>query len=84
MWSRENLDQFVTDTFGADNANLGCHLCDGSKRRGVNGKFQICRKSNGAQHSQLVFGEPLPRLANRPHHLPLNVRPPANIINDPR
>jgi len=80
--ARENLRQLVPDSLRADHANFPGQRRHRRQRGRLDQPIQIGRKPHTPQQAEFVFREPGARIANGPHHVPLDVRPAAHEIND--
>ena len=75
--------QLIAYSLGADFSDEPGARFDGGGGRRLNREAEPRREANRPHHPQVVFAEPEIRLADRPDDSPLEVAPPAHIIEEP-
>lgn len=77
----QNLADFRGDPLPTDDGDLVGHPADGLPRLGIQLEIEPGGKTHGSQHPQLVLGESLHRIADRPDPPALDVFAAADVID---
>jgi len=80
--SGEDFGEFLADTLGADDVDLGSHFLDGVEGVRLDLVAERCGESDAAQHSQFVLGQSLMGGADGADDSPLDVSLSADKVND--
>ena len=81
--AHQDFAEFVPDPLGADPPDGGGLTPDGREGRLIDRKIERGREADGPEHPQVILGESLLRIADRPDKTPLDVAAPLHMIDDP-
>ena len=77
---RQHATQLLGDAFGTDDRDLAGHRADRRLGSRVDGQREAGRHADAAEHTQLVFREAMPRLADGAEDLRVEIGPATNIV----
>ena len=81
--ARQYPIELLPDTFGADPADGGRLSPDSGQGRRVEYKSKRSGKADCPQHPQMILGETLVRVADRPDEAAVDVHTAVDVIDDP-